>query len=297
MKKLFVLAAACAMTLSAAAQSFSVYKKGGEVVSYTNEEVDSIVFNDKAEQEVEKPRIGDIYYSDGTWSSTLKTGATPIGVVFRVGEATDYKDRAAYYTQKDGKTPLGEIHGYVIALKDATETEEGNYGVWWSTFDGSFEGTGASVNTDDFLGYTNTQSIVETAIRDKGELSASTNNYPAAYYATTAYEAACPAPAQSSGWFMPSAGQFEYIFDRVYFDEDGSGRSCIEATFKTLGEDIAKPMYCSGSEYWTSTEKVDSYGTSTWAYYFSFDSSMIKPGFIANYRKNVEMRVRSALVF
>lgn len=297
MKKIYVLAAACMMTLSAAAQSFSVYKKGGEVVEYTNEDVDSIVFHEKKEVTVEKPRIGDIYYADGTWSTTLKEGATPIGVVYRVGEATDYKDRTAYYTQKDGKTPLGEIHGYVVALKDATETADGNDGVWWSAFDTSFQGTGASVNTDDFMGYTNTQAIVETAIRDKGELSSSTNNYPAAYYATVAYEEACPAPAQSSGWFLPSAGQFEYIFDRVYFDEDESGRSCVENTLKLLGEDVAKPLYCSGSEYWTSTEKIDSYGTSTWAYYYSFDSSMIKPGFIANYRKNAEMRVRSMLVF
>lgn len=297
MKKTFLLAAVCAMTLSAAAQSFSVYKKGGEVVNYTNEEVDSIVFHEKKEAVVEKPRIGDIYYSDGTWSTTLKEGATPVAIVFCVGEATDYKDHAAYYTQKDGKTPLSEFHGYAVALNDATDNGDSNDGVWWSAFDSNFTGTGASVNTDDFLGYTNTQSIVETALRDKGELSASTNNYPAAYYATTAYEAKCPAPATSSGWFLPSAGQFEYIYNRVYFDEDNSGRSCLESTFKTLGESVAKPMFCEGSEYWTSTEKVDAYGTSTWAYYFNFDSSMFKPGFIANYRKNAGMRVRSILAF
>lgn len=280
------------------AQSFTVYPKNGTPVKYNNADVDSIVFNDKEEDpEVVAPRIGDIYYSDGTWSSTLKAGVMPVGIVFRVGVASDASDRASYYMRKDGTTPLGEFHGYVVALKDATDNGTSNDGVWWSAFDSSFEGTGASTNSTDFLGYTNTQSIVETALRDKGELSASTNNYPAAYYATTVYEQACPAPETSSGWFLPSAGQMEYIFSRVYFDEDGSGRSCLENTFETLGSDLASPMYVSGSEYWTSTEKVDSYGTSTWAYYFSFDSSMFNPGYTADYRKNAEMRVRSVLAF
>lgn len=297
MKKIFLLAVVCAMTLSAAAQSFSVYKKSGEVVNYSNEEVDSIVFKEESLPVVENPHIGDIYYSDGTWSTTLKEGATPIGVVFYVGEATSYNDHATYYTQKDGTTPLGELHGYVVALKDATDDGNYNESVWWSAFDSSFEGTGASTNTDDFLGYTNTQSIVETALRDKGELTDGYDNYPAAYYATTVQESKYPAPAQSSGWFMPSAGQFDYIYNRVYFDEDNSGRSCVENTLKALGEGVATPMYCSDSEYWTSTEKVDSYGSATWAYYYNFDSSAIDPGFIADYRKNAGMHVRSILVF
>ena len=296
-KRVFSVALLSAATLGMSAQSFTVYPKNGAPVKYESEAVDSIVFNDKSEADVVAPRIGDIYYSDGTWSSKPKDGATPIGVVFRVGIASDASDRASYYMQKDGTTPLAEFHGYVVALKDATADGESNDGVWWSAFDSSFEGTGASTNSTDFLGYTNTQAIVETAMRDKGELSASTNNYPAAYYATVVYEQACPAPQTSTGWYLPSAGQMEYMFDRVYFDEDGSGRSCLENTFKTLGEDVASPMYASGSEYWTSTEKVDSYGTSTWAYYFSFDSSMMKPGFTADYRKNAEMRVRSVLAF
>lgn len=298
MKHLFSLATLCALSLTAAAQSFTVHTKTGEAVSYETANVDSIVFHEDKQPEVTAPRIGDIYYSDGTWSTQLRTDATPIGIVFSVGIASDYNDRTAYYTQKDGTTPMTDFHGYVVALKDATEQADGtNEGVWWSAFDSDFEGTGGSVSTTDFLGYTNTQSIVATALRDKGELSASTNNYPATYYATTAYEVVCPSPAQSSGWFLPSVGQMAYMFDRVYFDEDGSGRSCLENTFTALGTDLATPMYTADSEYWTSTEKIDSYGTSTWAYYYSFDSSQFSPGFSADYRKNTAMRVRSVLAF
>ncbi len=296
MKKIFTLISALAFCGGAMAQSFTVYTKSGETVKYKCQDVDSLVFEDDEPEETVAPRIGDFYYSDGTWSTQLKDGATPVGIVFRVGIASDQNDRVAYYTQKDGTTPIGEFHGYVVALKDATDVDGSNDGVWWSAFDSSFEGTGGSTNSTDFLGYTNTQSIVETAMHDKGELSASTNNYPAAYYATVAYEQACPAPAASSGWFLPSAGQLEYIYDRVYFDEDGSGRSCVANSIDALGEKAA-PMYASGSEYWTSTEKIDSYGTSTWAYYFSFDSSQFNPGFTADYRKNTEMRVRSVLAF
>lgn len=297
MKKFFTIISAIAMSTCAVAQSFTVYTKSGDAVKYDCLDVDSIVFHEDEPEEAVAPRIGDYYYSDGSWSTQLKDGLTPVGIVFRVGIASDQNDREAYYTQKDGKTPLGEFHGYVVALKDATDIDGNNEGVWWSAFDGSFEGTGASTNTTDFLGYTNTQSIVETAIHDKGELTSSTNNYPAAYFATIAYEKACPAPASSSGWFLPSAGQLEYIFDKVYFDEDKSGRACVENSLAALDEKTAAPMYTSDSEYWTSTEKLDSYGTSTWAYYFSFDSSQFNPGFTADYRKNSEMRVRSVLAF
>ena len=31
-------------------------------------------------------KIGDYYYSDGTWSTTLDSSKTPIGVVFYVGD-------------------------------------------------------------------------------------------------------------------------------------------------------------------------------------------------------------------
>jgi len=295
--RLIISAAAAIIAANAFGQSFTVQMKNGDKIAYNTDDVESIIFNEESTQQTQPPRIGDFYYSDGSWSTALKEGATPIGVVFCIGEA--YNDKASYYTQKDGKTKFDEFHGYVVALRDATyDTASGtNTGVWWSSFDANFTGSGASTNTADFLGYTNTKAIVSTAIREKGALTADNNNFPAAYYATTAYEEACPSPASSSGWFLPSAYQLKYIYDRVYFDEDGSGRSCIENSFKALGEDIAIPMYAPDSEYWTSTEKIDAYGTSTWAYYFCFDERSIKPGFITDYRKNTGMRVRSVLAF
>ena len=260
-------------------------------------DVQSISFTTLAkEAEETAPQIGDFYYSDGTWSTELNPDKTPIGLVFYIGCATEYKDYASAYRLKDGTTRMENIHGYVVALNDATSLNGEIQNVWWSFFDPNDGLTGASVEITDFAGYTNTRSIVKTAHTLFGKLTGDEDNYPACYYATEVYEKACPAPATSSGWFFPSAYQFKYMFDNVYFKKDGFVLNSLESGFEALG-DKATPLYNDDAEYWTSTEKIDSYGTATWAYYFSFDSRSFKPGFIADYRKNAGMRVRSVLVF
>ena len=70
--------------------------------------------------EVVEPRIGDIYYSDGTWSTELDENKTPIGVVFCLGAGKG--DAASLYTTKGGEQ-MTEIKGYVVALVDATKGE------------------------------------------------------------------------------------------------------------------------------------------------------------------------------
>lgn len=55
--------------------------------------------------------VGDFYYSDGTWSQSLDPAKTPIGVVFYVGDITEYdpllKAEHPYCT-----------HGLVVALDE-----------------------------------------------------------------------------------------------------------------------------------------------------------------------------------
>lgn len=241
------------------------------------------------DEPLQNPRIGDFYYSDGTWSTELSTTKKPIGVVFRVGCATEYGDNISYYRQKDGKTRFDEIRGYVVALQDASAE-----GCWWSSFNDD-KGCGCSTSTEDFRGYSNTKSIMATA-EGKGGLTSNNSSFPACYYATVAYEEACPAPAKTSGWYLPSAYQMAYIWNRVWFDEDGSGRACLENSFKALGAD-ATPLYRNDAEYWTSTEQVNSYGNSNYAYYFDFSANNFYNGTISHYRKNTNMLVRSILTF
>lgn len=278
-------------------QTMTVETVKGEKIQYRLTDIESVTFSEETPEEPQQaPRIGDFLYADGSWSTQLQSDLKPIGIVFHVGEASAYSDRLSYYYYKDGSTPMTEIHGYAVALHDATVVDGVNQTVWWSAWKNNDEGAGCSTNIEDFLGYTNTRSIVSKAA-SLGGLSDADDNFPAAYYTTVAYEQKCPAPENTSGWFLPSAYQFKYIFDRAYFDDDHSGRACLENSFKTLGEAQATPLLTDDAEYWTSTESVDSYGYSNWAYYFNFDARSVGPGFIANYRKNAGMRVRSMIVF
>ena len=247
------------------------------------------------------PAIGDFYYSDGTWSSELNPDKTPIAIVFYTGIATEFLDNVAYYKVKDGSAKMEEFHGYAIALEDADPEYENKYGViedgvWWSFWDGNASPTGVSIEVDDFLGYTNTIAIQSHCITLKKEFSGSEDSYPAAYYATRGYEEVCPAPAQSSGWFLPSAYQLKYIWDQVYFNNSGNLKGWLENSFAVLG-DKATPLYRTNAEYWTSTEVIDSSAHTYRAYYVSFDDSMFQPGFCAWYNKNYQMDVRSILAF
>lgn len=282
-----------AASLGASAQNFTVQMENGDKFTYRNDDVEGIYFNDEEPVVEAKPKIGDFYYSDGTWSTALNEQKTPVGIVFCVGIPADARDSEGFYTQKDGETPLSKFHGYVVSLMDATSVGGQEDPVWWSPFKDD-AGAGCSTLTSDFLGYTNTLSI-KSAASNEGGLSDS--NFPAAYFATVHYESYCPAPEASSGWFLPSAGQLQYIYDRVYFDNDGSGAACIENSLKKLPEDKYQLLYRRDAEYWTSTEKVDNYGKSTWAYYFCFDESNFRPGFVADYRKNTGFLVRPILVF
>lgn len=244
------------------------------------------------------PKVGDFYYSDGTWSTELDETKTPIAVVFFAGVAKDMGDNSAYYKLKDGVTPMS-VNGYAIAINDATLVNGENLEVAWSFFDGEYEGAGCSFDVTDFVGYTNTQSIKMAAKKRPGELTPNDDSFPAAYYATIAFEKACPAPESSSGWFLPSAGQFQYIWDYAYWNKQGNLSAWLDNSFKTLVDAGVEctPPYMRDSEYWSSTEKYDSEAHSYWAYYFSFDEAMFQPGFTASHTKNRKFRVRSAIVF
>lgn len=273
-------------------------EEGGK--AYENEELNFVYVIEGATQAA--PRVGDFYYSDGSWSSTLikREGVSPIGVIYYLGVATEGADNVAYYTQKDGKTPMSEFHGYVVALRDATEDGNGNNdGVVWHKFDGDDPGVGCSVNTTNHLGYSNTKSARAYAEKNYGGLSASAESLPAVYYATDHFESEVPAPAQSSGWFLPSAGQLKYIFDKVYFDPNSGDPNAafIQKSLKALAQVGGKEMYVRDSSYWTSTESQDAYGKSYRAVYADFDESHIKPGATPWYNKNGQFRVRAVLAF
>ena len=61
------------------------------------------------------PALGDLYYSDGTFSSTLINGKTPIGVIAYLG-SDSFSENGV--TLRDGVTTLNS-YGLVLCLKNA----------------------------------------------------------------------------------------------------------------------------------------------------------------------------------
>jgi hypothetical protein len=126
--------------------------------------------------------VGQLYYSDGTYSSTLNTSKTPIGVIVS--------------TTNDCCEPTNYGHGLVMALTNA------GVGINWST---------VNTNESDLNDVTN----VTTWMADKSGLSNTTKisklstfsqkNYPA-FYNTVHYQGS--APSFSSGWFLASSYQW-----------------------------------------------------------------------------------------
>jgi hypothetical protein len=223
----------------------------------------------------------------------LIADANPIGVIFYLGK---HDTDTTTYTQKDGVTALGEFHGYVVAAWDATynPVSGNNDGVEWGIYDSWADPTpGVSSKTSDFLGYANSLAIKAAA---NGTLSDNADtNYPAFYYAMDLYEMNIAAPATSSGWFLPSIYQIQYIWDT--FNPESATDALIDNKLAALAElGLGAKMYVTDSEYWSSTERVSS-GSSYQSMYFNFDYSSFNPGFSSYSNKYDELRVRAMLAF
>ena len=129
---------------------------------------------------------GMFYFSDGTWGRLGDyPSKTPIAVVFYT--ATSDNDKAKW------------THGYAMALKNAATS------VNWGPY-GTEESLSNSLNDRTLLegdldGYTNTQTIKKLS-------NFSSSTYPA-FYAALNYSVS--APTTSSGWYLPSSGQWYWL--------------------------------------------------------------------------------------
>ncbi len=146
--------------------------------------VDVITASTTMADESELPKVGHILYSDGSWSKRRQNGKTPIGIIFSTDPSES--DRDAGYT-----------HGYALALRNAAEK------ICWTE-------NPAPLQTDwyassvaygfqtDMNGLTHTEVLESKGIE----------NFPAA---KAALEYTAPVPPTSSGWYLPSSGQWYEI--------------------------------------------------------------------------------------
>lgn len=161
------------------------------------------------------PAIGDIFYSDGTWSTELDPDKTPIGLVFYVYDPTE--DDAALARDFPECT-----HGLVFSLAEAAN------GVAWQE---NFNEYNALVSTwieanltdysviksngnDDYnlnsiMGYNNTKAIEA--------FNAANPDYPVTVVDIVKdFAESVPAPENTSGWYLPSVKELSLICTGYY---------------------------------------------------------------------------------
>ena len=254
---------------------------GGEWNDSGNENVgikEVIAIYDGRETE---PKIGDYYYSDGSWSDgglrklyadgTMEwaetkpgpeIGKTVIAIVFHAGHhANDASDYSS--------TGIGQqkCQGYAVALQDATNGCC-KWGVYVIDLGCCPTQDNRSKPDIDWSGYAWTQKII-TAAGGKDKLNATEGSgYPATYYAVVDYENnKAPAPDNSSGWFLPSIGQMWNVYQNRTSLFDGKTGSVLQRDwYWSSSEYYDGPMGCalcvnvsSGSVGYSEKSNINSY--------------------------------------
>ena len=202
------------------------------------------------------PALGDLFYSDGTWSPTLVEGKTPIGVIAYLGED------AFTETGTDVGGSMFTGRGLVLCLKNAASNVK--WGVWLvGTLEfgesAKVDNVDALIRTTDVSGYTNTMTLVSKADAE--------TEYRAPWLARN--YTGLPAPATgTTGWFLPSAQQWVKMMEGLgglaegdimwesWFNNDHSAADKWEAAMAKAG--TKGTAYDSMTDdclvYWSSSE-------------------------------------------
>lgn len=153
-------------------------------------------------------KVGDLYYSDGTWSTEPDPQKQIIGVIFYVGQHEN--DASDYSESGIGKS---RCNGYAMALTNATDQycywgpENGeDLGCYPIDENGNIVDNYTNGKECDWSGYKYTQIIKEAAQKNGGPAPDQASTYPAIFY-TLDYENTVPSPESCSGWFLPAISQ------------------------------------------------------------------------------------------
>ena len=219
----------------------AAYAADTRTYTYTFYDIRSDLWLDSMQAEAEtvgtspaNPNVGDYYYVDGTWSSTLLEKPC-IGIVFKVDAAGN--DQPSNY---EGNKP-GAIHGYVVALQDALSTA-GNWGTREvDTPIANVENTSVTAYT----GYSDTRTIISTYS------GGSTWSDYQAFKAVVDYRTNVPVPGISSDWYLPSLAQLGDVYNAL--STIGVPLTTVGTVFKTDND----------GRYWTSSEKNNN-GNDAW---------------------------------
>ena len=264
-------------------------------------------------------KLGDYYYSDGTWSDgglrktdylgrmiecadtkpLPESGKTVIGIVFYGGHHP--KDNFDYSRSGIGQK---ECHGYVVALTDVNNGMD-DLICWENGPDEVYNKVvGTSTYYGDWQGYSNSLKFHEFVNKDENkEAGWEMIHFPAALACETygkrtldnsgnptdAYDWQKPlaAPKNTSGWFLPSKGHLDYLHvNRSFLTSRMTDvKNSIPADCKYRD----KIRWFSPWNYWSSTEDSD-YPIYAWSMHFS-------NSYISSNLKGYTFGVRAVLAF
>ena len=191
-------------------------------------------------------KVGMLMNSDGTFSTTLEEGKTPIGIIAYLGR--DYTEDVT----------VGGGHGLVMALKNAYANE------YWSNKlnERAYDGNDYVTKLDDLTrttGWSGYNATISMAAVMDGENPVHISAYYARHYSATA-------PEGTTGWFLPSAQQWVKMITGLgglaksdlawdtWFDSYHSASTKWEAALKQAGEGNYDSFTDEELWYWTSSE-------------------------------------------
>lgn len=191
------------------------------------------------------PKVGDYFYSDGTWgASATKAGVTTVGVVFALASegGAAASDAIGNYTGKN----MTKINGWVVSATNvsgkkflADETT--------ATLPGGVGSTAA-----DILGFANTN------LWNAG--NASTETY-SAIKAALDYNTTVVVSTETnknSGWYLPSAGQMTALIG-VYAENNSNAQGAalvVKTKLQALLDAETGELMADGY-HWSSTGILD----------------------------------------
>ena len=201
----------------------------------------NLEFSTQSGAMVTSPKVGDYFFTDGTWASSLDENKNVAGVVFAVkGDGTGSaieNDVIGNYSDANGAT---DVLAWVVAAKDAGSGKR--------FYTGSAAKLPSGLGTDganDIKGYANT-----------GLWYTPSNTEYEAVATAKAYDVTITGETPNSGWYLPAAGQLMALVN-VYAENNSNGQGKALAVKKSLqlieSEQTDGTALMGSGYYWTSS--------------------------------------------
>lgn len=252
-------------------------------------------------------KIGDYFYSDGTWSDgglrkryedgsmgiadpkpAPEEGKTVVGIVFQTNPSR-------IGAKEKEKLGAGNVHGLVMSVKNAAIDQK-----WGpvSQNEGLPKCYTKAENYKDISGYGNCEHIRS----NRGNF----DNYPA-FKAADDYNKVCPVPETTTGWYLPASGQWWDILqnlgrcpaladplqqsatdDQYHWYGQGNVSVVLNTWMEKIAADSKDDFF--NDVFWSSSEYKDT----AWYWYVGYYSNDCS---LAHFLKSDNIDVRPVLAF